>query len=400
MQKKNLLHQKRSEKGVALVITLAITAAILSAAVFINTKVRRDFEAAAVSKERGRMKAMTSSGINAAMALLVRDRKESNTDTIQEDWANPLVLDEISRMMPFEDGRVLLRISDEKGKIQVNALVKYPENGYFNETQKEFWIHFLDLALKSNPDAPEVSGPETIIEPLKDWLDSGDDDAITGTNGAEDSWYRSLERPYPCRNGRITCIDELFLVKNISRERMAESGILDLSEIFTAHCGIPGRNNEGLTFDGKININTASQAVIAALLPEGKEGLAAEIAAYRKDMLESSYVNDLNETNWYKKVPGCEDLVIKPELVTFSSDFFRIDSVAVMNSGGGLGESVIIQRVKNNEKQGAIECRVLSRWFTYGPPAWMLDLYRQKKDKSAQKKGFFSGSNRTETEQK
>lgn len=383
MRKKNLQKQKNSENGIALVITLAITAAILSAAVFINTKVRRDFDAAAVSRERGSMRAMTSSGINAAMALLVKDRKDSNTDTLQEDWANSYVLAEICRSITFEKGKIFLRISDERAKIQVNALVKYPETRYFNEIQQEFWIHFLGFAMKSNPDSPETSRPESIIEPLKDWLDSGDDEATSGTEGAENGYYRSLENPYPCRNGRIACTDELFLVRNISREKMTESGVPDLSELFSAHCGIPGQNNEGLTFDGKININTASQAVIAGLLPEGNEGLAAEIDAYRKDMIESSFVNDLNETNWYKKVPGCEDLAIKPELITVSSDFFRIDSAAVMDEGNSLCETVIIQRVKNNEKQGAIECRILSRWFTHGLPMWITDLSRQKNGKTA-----------------
>ena len=106
MRKKNLQKQKNSENGIALVITLAITAAILSAAVFINTKVRRDFDAAAVSRERGSMRAMTSSGINAAMALLVKDRKDSNTDTLQEDWANSYILAEISRSITFEKGKI------------------------------------------------------------------------------------------------------------------------------------------------------------------------------------------------------------------------------------------------------------------------------------------------------
>lgn len=353
-------------------ITLAVIAAILSAAVYVNTKVRRDFEAAAASKDIGQMRAMTSSGVNVAMAILIRDRKESNIDTLQEDWANQKFLDESASKLAFEKGRVFLRISDEKAKVQVNALVKYPESRYFNEVQQQFWIHFFGLVIKSDPDSPESSRPESIIEPLKDWLDSGDDDAITGTEGAEDSYYRSLENPYNCRNGRMTYPDEIFLVKNISREKMAKSGILDLSEILTVYCGIPGQNNEGLTFDGKININTASQAVLAGLLPEGKEGLAAEIAAYRKDKIEGSFVNDLSKSTWYKDVPGCEDLTIKPELITMASDFFRIDSAAVMDDGMTLCETVTIQRVKNNEKQGALECRILSRFYSSGPPLWLL----------------------------
>ncbi|WP_027359376.1 type II secretion system minor pseudopilin [Desulforegula conservatrix] len=382
MKKKKHPNLKNNEKGIALVITLAVVAAILSAAIFINTKVRRDFEAAAVSKERGQMRAMTSSGISAAMALLIKDRKDSNIDTLQEDWANPEFLEGVTQALAFEKGRVRLRISDEKAKIQVNALVNYPEARYFNETQQAFWIHFLDLAIKSDPDSPESTRPESFIEPLKDWLDSGDDEAITGTEGAEDAYYRSLENPYPCKNGRLAYVDEIFLVKNLGREKLTKSGLSDPSEIFSVHCGIPGQNNEGLTFDGKININTASQVVIAGILPEGKEGLAAEIASFRNDKIEGSFVNDLEKANWYKSVPGCEDLTIKPELITLSSDFFRIDAAAEMEGGQGLCESVIVQRVKNNDKQGSIECRVLSRWFSHDMPLWIHGAAKPKNDES------------------
>lgn len=95
------------------------------------------------------MRGMTSSGIGAAMALLIKDRKDSNIDTLQEDWANPEFLEGVTRPWHLKRSRVKLRISDEKKpKIQVNALVNYPEARYFNETQQAFWIHFLDLAIK------------------------------------------------------------------------------------------------------------------------------------------------------------------------------------------------------------------------------------------------------------
>jgi hypothetical protein len=32
---------------------------------------------------------MASSGIQAAMAMLIKDKKESSIDSIQEDWADP-----------------------------------------------------------------------------------------------------------------------------------------------------------------------------------------------------------------------------------------------------------------------------------------------------------------------
>ncbi|WP_054695253.1 type II secretion system protein GspK [Desulfosarcina cetonica] len=61
------------------------------------------------------------------MIMLINDRKANDTDTLQEDWANPEKVAEMMALMPFEDGNLDVRIVDERGKIQVNALVKFPE---------------------------------------------------------------------------------------------------------------------------------------------------------------------------------------------------------------------------------------------------------------------------------
>ncbi len=48
-----------------------------------------------------------------------------------------------------------------------------------------------------------------IINSLKDWLDSGDDDAITGLSGAESDYYEGLEPPYSCKNGPMDNLGEV-----------------------------------------------------------------------------------------------------------------------------------------------------------------------------------------------
>jgi len=64
----------------------------------------------------------------------------------------------------------------------------------------------------------EDATPTAIINSLKDWLDSGDDDAITGLSGAESSYYQSLDIPYPCKNGPVLHVGELALIKGIIPE--------------------------------------------------------------------------------------------------------------------------------------------------------------------------------------
>jgi len=60
--------------------------------------------------------------------------------------------------------------------------------------------------------------PSAIINSIKDWLDSGDDDAITGLSGAESAYYQDLDPPYPCRNGPFPHLGELALLKGVTAE--------------------------------------------------------------------------------------------------------------------------------------------------------------------------------------
>ena len=52
------------------------------------------------------------------MALLVKDKLESNFDSLNEDWANPEKIDELLQEIPFEAGKLAVTITDELSKIQ------------------------------------------------------------------------------------------------------------------------------------------------------------------------------------------------------------------------------------------------------------------------------------------
>jgi len=103
----------------------------------------------------------------------------------------------------------------------------------------------------------EIVEPSAIINPVKDWLDSDDNDAITGLNGAEKEYYQDLEPPYLCRNGPFRYIEELTRVKGITPELFcsADQQLLGISRYITV-LGI-AQLNDKFTYDGKININTA-----------------------------------------------------------------------------------------------------------------------------------------------
>jgi general secretion pathway protein K len=349
-----------NSRGIALLVTLGVITVLIVTTLEMNRHTRSALFSAATTRDRMTLSQMASSGIHAAKAILIMDKNNSNSDSLQEDWADPEKISEILADLPFDDGQITLTISDELGKIQINSLVQFPEGHEFNPTQRMLWDQFLNLLITQNELFKDIE-PETIINSVKDWLDSKDDDAITGLNGAESDYYQDLDPPYACRNGPFTHIDELALVKGISRELYQGTGEwLGVSSYLTIH-GIIEKKAHSFTFDGKININTAQLPVLAAILPLGSEDLAQAIYDYRQETSDSVYIHDLSSATWHKQIPGLSNIDIDPGLITTSSDVFQIESGAMLHEMK-MTITAIVKR-ERDKKTGKWVCKVL-RWMT------------------------------------
>ncbi len=345
-----------NNKGVVLLVTLAAVSILVATALALNRRARVDVASTTMIRDRLILRCMAESGVSAAMGMLIKDKKESSIDSLQEDWANPGKINEIVKEMPFEDGEVSVSISDELARLQVNALVQFPEGQAFNEDQRAIWDRFLRSFIVSLDDQ-EGMEPSTIINSLKDWMDSGEGEAITGLDGAETSYYQDLSPPYACPNGPLSHIGELALVKGVPPTLLHGSGdIPGIADFLTVH-GMEDLGEDGFTFPGRINLNTAGEALLAALLPEGSEGLAETVNEFREEASGGQYINDLSNSGWTEGVPGGGALKINPDLTTTQSDFFRIRSKAELRD---LQSSVTaVVRREKDMKTGKWKCRVL-----------------------------------------
>jgi general secretion pathway protein K len=353
-----------NNRGVALLVTLTVITVLIAAALQMNRQMRSAVYSMAATRDRITLSQMASSGINVAEAILVKDKYNSDSDSLQEDWADPEKISEVLQDIPFEDGAVTLIISDELGNVQINSLVKFPEGHNFNELQENLWHRALNLLIyqdDSFEDTDEDTDPGPIINSIKDWMDSGDDEAITGLNGAESDYYQDLDPPYTCRNGPFTQVDELLLVRGVTPQLYYGSGELPGISKFITVFGITKAENNKFMYDGKININTADLPVLAAILPLGNEGFAQAIYDYRLEKTDSVYIHNISNINWYKEVPGLSDIQIDPNLITTVSDIFRIESAATLHDMK-TKITAIVKREKN-EKTGKWGCRIL-RWET------------------------------------
>lgn len=308
----------------ALLITLAVITVLVAVTLEFNRQTRLSLTQTSSFKDRTAARALAAAGIQAGMALLVRDYKDATSMSLQQDWANPEAVSTLLAELDLPEGKLQVRIEDELGKIQLNALIDAPGGQHFNPSQQLLWERFLEimLALRESAADAEIS---TIVNSLKDWLDAHDDDAITGLDGAESDYYESLEVPYRCRNGPIPRLEELLLVRGITSELFYGDGAAPgLKPFLTVH-GLRARE-DSIVWPGRININTAPLPVLAALLPPGAEELALEMVEYRLERAHDTYLHDLEQPLWYHNVVGLGGVTLNN--ITTTSDTFRIQAVA------------------------------------------------------------------------
>jgi general secretion pathway protein K len=345
----------RNQRGIALLIALTVITVLVGLSLALNQKMNTAFDASVAGRHQTELTQMASSGIQLAMAMLVKDKLESQIDSVQEDWAVPDKVAEAMAEIVFDQGALSVTISDERSRIQVNALVSLP-GSEFNPSQFHLWDRLLGFMVEQYEPLQDLDYM-ILINSLKDWIDSGDDDAITGLSGAESSYYEDLDPPYECRNAPLDHLGDLARVKGFPPELFSGAdGIAQISDYMTVY-GMTPSENGSYSFDGKININTASAIVLAAILPDDYETFAQEIVDYRSETADETYVNDLTSVTWYKSVPGLEELELDAALITTVSDLFRITSRATLADAVQITEAVV-QR-ETDEKTGKWRCKIL-----------------------------------------
>ena len=160
------------------------------------------------------------------------------------------------------------------------------------------------------------------------------------------------------KNGPLYSLDELHLIEGLNEESLseiteaasefseelgdlAEMGANELFDTITEHLTIFVANN------GKININTASEAVILSLHEEMDEQQFALMQEYRCGIALNS--NELSSTNWYHTGANVLESIKLPEdLITTRSDLFRIVSTG---RSGDLSKRVVAIAKRETEGQ-------------------------------------------------
>jgi len=290
----------RDEKGMALILTILIISLIVTLTLQLNTSMRSNLHAAVNLRDGIMLACIARSGFDGALAVLYEDALAGNVDSLRETWAHLGTLSEHFGSL-FDEGRFVVEIADHSGRIQINKLVD--GGGKYNEDQKGLLMRFLNSP-EFGLDPQEV---ENIVDAIKDWIDP---DSETTRFGAETTYYEALENPYPCKDGPFEFVEELLLVRGITKELFYGLGERPGISRYLSPYG-----------DGKININTADPLVLGALSDRIDQDMVEDMIAYREDE-----DNDLSDSDWYKKVPGMSEVSIPETLLTTSSTYFEIAS--------------------------------------------------------------------------
>lgn len=291
-----------NERGVALILVILIVSILVTVALEMNRSSRAEIYDATNLSDSIKLLYMAKSGFHAGIGLLLMDN--NNFDALSEGWADVRLIAAKSKTL-FTDGYFHVPIEDESGKIQINRLVT---GNAFNED-----VRGLMFRLLSQPEFG-LDGREIgeIIEAVKDWIDKDDD--ITGSGGAERAYYGALENPYTPKNGPLDCIDELLMIKGMTKK------------LYYGTTETPGLRQLLTVYgDGRINVNTAPRLVLRALSGEMTGAAADEMDQYRRNK-----GNDLTHASWYKKVSGMANITIDSRLITTTSSVFRIVSTGVL----------------------------------------------------------------------
>jgi general secretion pathway protein K len=327
------------EEGVALVLVLVFIA--LLAALTVDFSYEIQVEAAFAENRVAYTQAELAarSAVASCMALLLADReedleqqargrqgRESRYDSLTELWAEGVLPEDIN------DGIMQGLISDEYGKLNVNALIPFAGGAGVGggDTGNPDPHPILDETLRILFEyrLQDRTEAEAIVDALLDWLDPDPD---IRPAGAEWDYYEFLDVPYAITDGPMRSIEELLLIPGITPDVYFGDPELDqvpLPELLTVY-GHP---------EGWINVNTAHRELLTALLEAMQSTRRGDELAQDRDSSPFNHIDQLEHAGYVRipdeATPGQrprnpEDpdrvpIALMPPPVTFWSKVFRI----------------------------------------------------------------------------
>ncbi|HIJ88784.1 MAG TPA: type II secretion system minor pseudopilin GspK [Desulfuromonadales bacterium] len=292
----------KNESGFALILTLIVTALMVAVVVemihqvYVDTSLSRNF------RDGQQASILAESGATGGAKLLQMMLADRSYTALSDRWATPLRLED-------EAGSLLITVSEESGKININGLVQ--PNGEY----EPFTLALLQRL------GTRLKLPADLWSAVADWIDSND---MPRSGGVESAYYRALKPPYSPRNGKLMTLIELSLVKGFTPEMPGT--LQPYLTIFSDQAGSP---------QSTVNINTAPLEVLAALDDRIDSRMAERIVEERRLL-------PFKSTGELTRIPGMDTIATGlVGKISVKGNLFRIVSVAKVKDSGRTVEAVV-----------------------------------------------------------
>ncbi len=305
---------RKSERGVALVITLLMVALLVALILEFDASTRNELKAATNFRDGMKASYLAKAGVAAAQAIMEEDTKIDGmfgrkSDTLFEVWATPLP------NYPIGDGVVSVSVTDEAGKLNLNDLAALTDSeasdslklqDHIRRFEQLFELLYLDI---------------TLLDTILDWLDP---DNRQRADGAEAQYYGALDRPYDIKNGPFDSLSELRLVKG-----MTDQAFKRLSLFVTVYPRAP----KGIT---PVNVNTADPIVLQALGDQGNisEAIAGDIVQARPFWTNL----DLNRVT---ALGNIDEKLRADKVIAVASQYFSVRAVGTVRETSKIVKAII-----------------------------------------------------------
>lgn len=235
------------ERGIALLMVLWVLT-ILTVIVFsFSYMTRAETHASLTFKEWTAKKFLAEAGIERGIMEIFYRMQNLNAAPL--DGSEVWKTDGTPYKVDTDNGRFVVSIIDESGKININTL---------NDTSG---IILKNLLMNSGVQE-EIA--DTIVDSTLDWKDNTGGD-LHRLHGAGDGFYMSLPTPYKPRHDNFETLEELLLVKGVTPEILygdgKKKGLINFLTV----------NSSSVV----INLKAAAKEVLAAVPGIGEDDVAA-----------------------------------------------------------------------------------------------------------------------------
>lgn len=290
----------KNNKGVALIIVLWVITLLIVTIFAFTVMVRTEVFSTITFKERMENKYLAEAGMNRAI-LEIFCRNANKNNTVNLETTQVYSTDGSFHLGQVGEGHYQFAVMDESGKININLL-----------TDKTA-IMLNNLLV--NLDV-EKSRADIIVDSILDWKDADD---LQRLQGAETEYYMSLPDPYKAKDANFDNLEELMLVRGMTREILYGSeGRPGLIKYLTVHSS-----------SATVNIHSASLEVLKAI-PLMTDNLIQSIMNYRtaeNTKKDGSGLQSMLSTAEYTK--------IAPYVTTADSGVYAVEAAGYKSMAAG-----------------------------------------------------------------